>query len=105
MWLRTLASMPLTHIIPYRVSNTYNTRNRVIQFILGLCFYLGLSFIHCVRRSRTVHIHEEPELITSDFITIPFLFLLRVGVSYVVCYRAVSSVVTQRSSPVGRSVT
>ena len=72
---RALASMPLTHIIPCRVSNMYNTRNRVIS----------LSFIQCVKRSRTGHIHEEPELCTRDFITTPFLFLLHVGVTYVNC--------------------
>ena len=129
MRFRALASMPLTHIIPCRVSNMYNTRIRVIQFILVLCFiswfravftwlskvigfgfgfgfttpfgwlvYLlwfwfydsqvktALSFIHFVKRSRTVHIHEEPELFTSDFITIPFLFLLHLGVAYITSF-------------------
>lgn len=38
MRFRALASMPLTHIIPCRVSNMYNTRIRVIQFIL--VFYI-----------------------------------------------------------------
>ena len=33
MWFRALASMPLTHVMQYRVNNTYNNHNLVVQFI------------------------------------------------------------------------
>ena len=51
MWFRALASMPLTHIIPWRVSNMYNTCNRVIQFILVLCF-ISWFIIYPLRKAK-----------------------------------------------------
>ena len=51
MWFRALASMPLIHIIPYRASNMYKTRNRVIQFILVLCF-ISWFIIYPLRKTK-----------------------------------------------------
>ena len=51
MWFRTLARMPLIHIIPCRVSNMYNTRNRVMQFILLLCF-ISWFIIYPLRKAK-----------------------------------------------------
>ena len=51
MRFRALASMPLTHIIPCRVSNMYNTRIRVIQFILVLCF-ISWFIIYPLRKAK-----------------------------------------------------
>ena len=50
-WFRTLARMPLIHIIPYRVSNMFNTRNRVIQFISVLCF-ISWFIIYPLRKAK-----------------------------------------------------
>ena len=66
MWFRALARMPLIHIIPYRVSNMYNARNRVILHTVCLVLCIISWFIiyplrkakpHCPYslRTRTVH--------------------------------------------------
>ena len=78
MWFRALASMPLTHIIPWRVSNMYNTCNRVIQFILVSCFIswfiiypLRKAKPHCPYswRTRTIYqwFHYDPISLSFAF--------------------------------------
>ena len=44
MWFRALASMPLTHVMQYRVNNTYNNHNLVVQFISVVLFISWFNY-------------------------------------------------------------
>ena len=58
MWFRALASMPLTHIIPCRVSNMYNTRNRVILHTVyfGVVFYIVVYHLSIAKSEAALFI-------------------------------------------------